>query len=144
MATRSEEAPTGPALLAPDGGAQFSHSVSKWNHSASFMRSPAVEEAVGVGAAVSSMPDEWVEGPKIGLPLPLLLLLLLPESWLVSMSGLGAFGFGILGGAVGVKGKKLAMGSTEELLDEPVGVLGTGSASGKGTGGPNGLLPTTT
>lgn len=40
--------------------------------------------------------------------------------------------------------KKLATGSLEELLIEPVGVFGTGSGSGYGTGAPSGFLPTTT
>lgn len=40
--------------------------------------------------------------------------------------------------------KKLATGSLEEVLLEPVGVLGTGSGSVYVSGPPRGLLPTMT
>lgn len=43
--------------------AQFSHSVSKWNHSASMSGSPPVDEVVGV-RAVGIIPGDG-EGPHV-------------------------------------------------------------------------------
>lgn len=135
-----------PGALVP--GAQVSQSVSKWNQSGSFIKSPAAE-VVGV-SAVCITPGDW-EGP-LGSPESRRGIVVergrLCEFWVwdVGVNVAEAGALVATGGAWagGWDRKKLATGSLEELLIDPVGVLGTGSGSGNETGAPSGFLPTIT
>lgn len=136
----------GAGALVP--GAHVSQSVSKWNQSGSFIRSPAAD-VVGV-SAVCITPGDW-EGPlrspdsrrgivvESGRPCEF-------WAWEVGVNVAEAGALVATGGTwvVGWERKKLATGSLEELLIEPVGVFGTGSGSGYETGAPSGFLPTMT
>lgn len=62
----AEAAPGGPDPGVATGGAQFSQRLSKWNHSASDMRSPPPADVVGVAAAVGMIPGD-VDGPETTL-----------------------------------------------------------------------------
>lgn len=126
VAAAAAAAPPDPA---PPGGAQFSQRLSKWNHSASDMRSPAAD-AVGVAAVAGIIPGDG-DGPRGRLA----------ESRR-TRSEAGCDGGcceapwpKLLVGTVGLEWarKKFAMGSLEELLIAPVGVFGTGVWMGTGS-----------